>query len=104
MKTAAFRKLTSANSNLVLVDFYADWCAPCQTISPMISGVAKEFGNSVNVLKINVDKSRPLVEQFNIRSIPTLMMFKNGKVIWKKAGLITKKELTKKLTSFVKEK
>lgn len=101
MKSAAFKRLTSSSSDLVLVDFYADWCGPCQTVSPMIQQVAKEFGNKISVLKINIDKSRPLVEKFNIRSVPTLLLFKEGKIIWKKAGIMTKKELSGKIKNAI---
>jgi thioredoxin 1 len=101
MKTSAFKKLTTGAGKWVLVDFYADWCGPCQTISPMINQVAKDYGSKISVLKINVDKSRPIAENLNIRSIPTLLIFKEGKIIWRKTGLFTKKELTGKLNSIL---
>ena len=82
----------------VLVDFYADWCGPCQMMAPVLKEVAQEMGDQVKVIKIDVDKNQPLAQQFGVRSIPTLILFQNGKVISKRAGLMTKRDLL----SFVK--
>ncbi len=85
----------------VLVDFYADWCGPCQMMSPILKEVAQELGDQVKIIKIDVDKNQPLAQQFGVRSIPTLILFKNGKVVSKKAGLLTKRDLTSFLKSAV---
>lgn len=103
MKIAAFKHITKSKpGKMVLIDFYADWCGPCQTISPMINKVSRNFGDSVQVIKVNVDKSRPIAEKFNIRSIPTLVLLRGDKVLWKNTGLITQKELSSKLTDLIK--
>lgn len=77
----------------VLVDFYATWCGPCQTLSPIVQQVAKELGDQIKVIKVDVDRNPAAAQQFQIRSVPTLIIFKGGQVLWRKAGLMTKREL-----------
>lgn len=71
----------------VLVDFYADWCAPCRMMPPILSEVKKEFGNKVRIIKINVDKNPSVAGKYGIRSIPTLYMFQRGEIKWKTTGV-----------------
>ncbi len=78
----------------VLVDFYADWCGPCQMMAPVLKEVAQEMGDKVKVVKIDVDKNQPIAQRFGVRSIPTLILFKNGKILENKAGVMTKRDLT----------
>ncbi|PWL30167.1 thioredoxin [uncultured Roseivirga sp.] len=78
----------------VLVDFYADWCGPCQMMAPVLKEVAQELGEKVKVIKIDVDKNQPIAQRFGVRSIPTLILFQGGEIKWKKAGVVTKRELT----------
>ena len=101
MKKPPFNQLIKKSELPVLVDFYADWCGPCQTLSPIVQDVAKSLSGKVKVIKINVDKSNALAAQFNIRSIPTLILFKNGTPAWRKAGLLTKRELIKSINSSI---
>lgn len=77
----------------VLVDFYADWCGPCQMMAPVLKEVAQEMGDKVKVIKIDVDKNQPIAQRFGVRSIPTLILFKKGKVIENRAGVLTKRDL-----------
>lgn len=79
----------------VLVDFFADWCGPCQMMAPVLKEVAEEMGDKVKIIKIDVDKNQPIAQRFGVRSIPTLILFKNGKVLQNKAGVMTKRDLTK---------
>ena len=65
-------------TGLTLVDFYADWCGPCQALTPIVRGLESEYGDSLKVRKIDVDEEPELAAQFQIRSIPTLMLFKDG--------------------------
>jgi thioredoxin 1 len=100
MKIAAFNHMINSGSQkLTLVDFYADWCGPCQTVSPIVQQVARELSHKINLVKVNVDKSRPVAEKFNIKSIPTLLLMDGNKIIWKKTGYVTKKELKAKLST-----
>lgn len=78
----------------VLVDFYADWCGPCQMMAPVLKEVAQEMGDKLKVIKIDVDKNQPIAQRFGVRSIPTLILFQNGEIKWQKAGVVTKRELT----------
>ena len=64
----------------VLVDFYADWCGPCQMMAPVLKEVAEEFGGKVSIIKIDVDKNQPIAQRFGRRSIPNLILFKNGEI------------------------
>ncbi|WP_305982300.1 thioredoxin [Roseivirga thermotolerans] len=82
----------------VLVDFYADWCGPCQMMVPVLKEVAQEMGDRLKVIKVDVDKNQPIAQRFGVRSIPMLILFKSGEIQWKKAGAITKRELTQLLS------
>lgn len=81
----------------VLVDFFATWCGPCQTMGPILKQVKEELGESVKIIKIDVDKNKALATKFQVRGVPTFIIFKNGKQVWKQAGLITKNELKQKI-------
>ena len=85
----------------LLVDFYADWCGPCQTLAPVLEKVVVELQGKVTLFKVNVDKHPQLAQQFAIRSIPHLMLFKRGKILWRKGGLLSSAELLKQLKAFV---
>jgi len=76
-----------------LVDFWAPWCGPCQRIAPIIEELATEYKDKVKVAKINVDESRKVATDLGVMSIPTLMLFKGGKVIEKVIGLVPKDRL-----------
>lgn len=83
----------------VLVDFFATWCGPCQTMAPILKQVKDELGESVSIIKIDVDKNKALATKFQVRGVPTFMLFKNGQQVWKQAGLLTKNELKQKITN-----
>jgi len=90
------------NSNdVVLVDFYADWCGPCLALSPTLEDLSLEFSNKAVVAKINVDKNPELSQSYNIRSIPSLFYFKKGKLVEKQNGVQTKSLLTEKLNNLI---
>ena len=81
----------------ILVDFFATWCGPCQTMSPILKQVKDELGDAVKIIKIDVDKNNSLANKFQVRGVPTFMLFKNGKEIWRQAGIISKRDLKQKL-------
>ncbi len=81
----------------ILVDFFATWCGPCQTMSPILKQVKDELGDAVKIIKIDVDKNTALANKFQVRGVPTFMLFKNGKEIWRQAGIISKRDLKQKL-------
>lgn len=70
----------------VLVDFYATWCGPCKMMHPVLETLAGEVGEKARIIKIDIDKNQALAAQYNVRSVPTLMIFKNGKLEWRDTG------------------
>ncbi len=84
-----------AQDKPVLVDFYADWCGPCQMMAPVLKEVADEFGDKVSIIKVDVDRNQPVAQRFGVRSIPNLILFKNGEIKANRAGVLTKRDLTK---------
>ena len=82
-------------SKTVLIDFYADWCGPCKLMSPIVDEIAEELTDTLKVGKVNVDDNIELAEKFDIMSIPTLLIFKNGEMANKIVGAVSKEEILK---------
>ena len=78
----------------VLVDFWAEWCGPCKMIAPILSEVADEYAGKVTIGKLNIDENSDTPPKFGIRGIPTLLLFKDGKVAATKVGALSKSQLT----------
>ena len=78
------------SSNPVFVDFWAEWCGPCRMVSPVVEELSQEYEDKVDFVKINVDDNGDLAQKFNVFSIPTLAIFKNGQVVSQKVGAATK--------------
>lgn len=91
-----FEKLIN-ESKPTLVDFFATWCVPCKMQSPIIEEVKNEIGDKANVVKVDIDKNRALATQYNVQSIPTLILFVNGEPVWRAVGLQQREALVKKL-------
>jgi thioredoxin 1 len=83
--------------NPVLLDFYADWCGPCQSLLPTIEKLSDEYKGKVEIRKVNVDENRELAIKFGVRSIPALFFMKDTEVVDKGVGLVSESELRKKL-------
>lgn len=81
----------------ILVDFFATWCGPCQTMSPILKQLKEDLGDSVKIIKIDVDKNPAIVSKFQIRGVPTFMLFKKGKEIWRQSGILSKRDLKHKI-------
>lgn len=81
----------------VLVDFWAEWCGPCRAISPIVEELAKEYAQKLKIGKLNVDENSKVAAKYGIMSIPTLLFFKNGKVVEQVVGALNKNDLKRKI-------
>ena len=89
---AKFKEIINSNQ-LILVDFYADWCGPCKMMSPILQEVKGIIKDDVKIIKINVDQHQDLASHFMVRGVPTLMLFKTGKMLWRQSGVLSTKDL-----------
>ena len=90
---AKFNDIINGN-DLVLVDFYADWCGPCKMMSPIQQEVKLNLKDAVKIIKVNVDQHQDLANHFMVRGVPTLMLFKTGKMLWRQSGVLSARDLT----------
>ncbi len=86
MQTKSFQDLITNSDKPVLVDFWAEWCGPCRMVSPVVERIAREYSGRLTTVKVNVDEKQHVAAQYNVRSIPTIMMFWKGHVLMQTAG------------------
>ena len=94
-----FEESVIKSDKITIVDFWAEWCGPCRTLGPIIDNIANSYGDTINVGKLNIDKNPEIATTFGITSIPTILFFKNGKLVDRIKGLVPKKEVELKLIS-----
>ena len=88
------------SSKPTLVDFYADWCSPCRILSPIIEQTKNSVGEDATVLKIDVDNNREVVRKYQIKTVPTLLIFKEGEIVWRQSGVISKEMIIDALKKY----
>lgn len=91
-----------AGDQLVLVDFFATWCQPCKMMHPVLKQVKDVLGDRLRIIKIDVDTHQRLSQQYQIQSVPTLMLFRRGEALWRTSGAMSKAELLSSLDPFLK--
>jgi thioredoxin 1 len=79
----------------VLIDFFATWCGPCKTLAPILKQVKDSLGEGITVIKIDVDKNEQLASKYQVRGVPTMILFQNGKQLWRQSGVLSKDEIVK---------
>lgn len=83
----------------VLVDFYAHWCGPCKMLAPILKEVKTELGDNLKIVKIDVDKNQALANKFQVRGVPTMILFKEGNQVWRQSGVLQKNDLVSIINS-----
>lgn len=83
----------------VLVDFFADWCGPCKMLAPILKDTKEELGDAVKIVKIDVDKNQELAAKYQVRGVPTLILFKKGEQLWRQSGVVPKADLVNLIKS-----
>ncbi len=79
----------------VLVDFFATWCGPCQMLAPILKEVKSNLGERISIIKIDVDKNQAVAAQYQVRGVPTMILFQNGKQLWRQSGVLSKEDIIK---------
>ncbi|TNE59654.1 MAG: thioredoxin [Bacteroidetes bacterium] len=84
----------------VLVDFSAEWCGPCKMLAPILEDVKRRIGDKATIFKLDVDRNPLIASSYNVMAVPTLIIFQNGKPVWRRSGVLSAVELTKALEAF----
>lgn len=79
----------------VLIDFFATWCGPCKMLAPVLKEVKESLGDRISIIKIDVDKNQKLASKYQVRGVPTMILYQNGKQLWRQSGVLSKEEIIK---------
>ncbi len=101
LTTDTFKDAVSSSTTPVLVDFWAPWCGPCKAIAPVLDELATEFDGRISIAKVNIDENEAIAAEYGIRAIPTMLLFKGGKVVDQIVGMLPKATLKSKLAAAV---
>ena len=85
----------------VLIDFKADWCAPCKMMTPILKQVKQNFKDQIKIIKIDIDKNPAVAQKYAVRSVPTLALFINGKLVWRQSGVIQANQIISSVNSHI---
>ncbi|MBK8601346.1 MAG: thioredoxin [Flavobacterium sp.] len=77
----------------ILVDFFATWCGPCQALAPVLKQVKDQLGDQIKIVKIDVDKNQNIASQWQVRGVPTMILYQNGKQLWRQSGVLSKEQI-----------
>ncbi len=91
----------TASSKPVLVDFFTDWCGPCKLMAPIINEVKENMGDKIKLLKVDVEKNQRLATALNIQGVPTLVLYKNSRILWRQSGVIPKNDIVSKINEYL---
>jgi thioredoxin 1 len=97
LDSSNFDSTLSSSSTPIVVDFWAPWCGPCKAIAPILNELAEELGDAVKICKVNIDNNSEVASKYEIRAIPTILIFKDGQIVDTIVGLIEKEDLKAKL-------
>ena len=99
-KSKTFQELLEGDTP-VLVDFFAEWCGPCKMMQPILEDTAKQLGGKVKILKVDVDRNPLAASKFQVRGVPTLILFSKGEVVWRQSGVVPAQQLVQLIESTV---
>lgn len=92
IKKHSFSELIKSDQP-VLVDFYTDWCGPCKMMAPILKELKKKMGDRINIIKVDAEKNAAAAIRYNVRGVPTLILFKNGRILWQQSGVVPAHQL-----------
>ena len=97
---SSFFEIT-ASDQPVLIDFYAEWCGPCKMMTPILKDVKETMGDKIKVLKIDVDKNQRLATALNVKGVPTLVLYKSSKLLWRQSGVVQRNDIISKINEYL---